>query len=214
MKYFTKKAIIETIEVEKSVSVQKLHSARLDYIADSLSDSLVGSELSVQLINSLHNTVCLLDRQAVELANFYKAGNLSDSMSRYETVLAKLNPYYNPTNPKATAYAVIKAYVIGSRYLSEEDVLKIINPKAHFDSIAMQDRIDEVRNQYNTLIRNLRALSSAKQCVKYLESIGYDPTLFTYEGTEPCTALVIPLNTDLLIGMKKPETTETPEEGI
>lgn len=213
MKYFTKKAIITKIEGEKMSSLQELQDALSSHISLSLKESLVGSDESLRLINNFHIAIESLDKQAIELANLYKSGDLIDSMSRYETIMGKLGYFYNPTNLVDTARKVVRSYITG-HYSGDECILEVINPKAHFDSIAMRDRIDEVRNQYNTLIRNLRALSSAKQCVKYLESIGYDPTLFTYEGTEPCTALVVPLNTDLLIGMKKPETTETPEEGI
>ncbi len=212
MKYFTKKAIITKIEDEKISSVRELQNALSSHVSMSLKESLVGSDESLRLINGFHTSIESLEKQAIELANLYKSGDLIDSMGRYETVMGKLGYFYNPTNLIDTARKVVKSYITG--HSGDEYILEVINPKAHFEGVAMGDRIDEVKTQYNTLLRNLIALPSAKQCVKYLESIGYDPLLFTHEESEQCTALVVPLNADLLIGMKKRETTETPEEGI
>ena len=209
MKYFTKKAIIETIDEERRLSMTNLQKEEDKFLKESLQKAMFNSPEVALKIQEFHDGIEALDKSARSIADLIT--NSKSEGGSYEVVASKLSYYFNPQDLFKTSSRLIKAYAIQGYYASDSEILRFIDPKAYSQYSEMCKVKDEVGGQYRLLMNNLKALPTAKQCVSYLESIGYDRSQFTYEEEKCCTDLTVPLNTDLLIGMKKQET---PEEGI
>lgn len=209
MKYFTKKAIIEIIDEERRVSMINLQEEADKFVKESLQKAMFNSPEVALKIQEFHDGIEALDKSARSIADL-----ITNSKSEgvcYDVVASKLSYYFNPQDLFKTSSRLIKAYITQSFYSSDSEILRFVDLKAHSQYSEMCKVKDEVGGQYRLLLNNLKALPTAKQCVNYLESIGYDRSQFTYEEEKCCTDLTLPLNTDFLIGMKKQET---PEEGI
>lgn len=209
MKYFTKKAIIEAIDEERRVSMTNLQKEADKFLKESLQKAMIHSPEVALKIQEFHDDIEELDRSARNISDL-----MTNSKSEgicYGDVSSKLSYYFNPQDLFKTSSRLIKAYAIQSYYANDSEILHKIDLEAYSKYSEMHKVKDEVGSQYRLLINNLKALPTAKQCVNYLESIGYDRSQFTYEEEKCCTDLTLPLNTDFLIGMKKQET---PEEGI